>query len=196
MPYLDKTTFDALQADQALAFGFKGNAVPSVLMSVTAGVGWFATNSVSGAFALSTLFGIGPLLGLAGEVPPLLVVLHDRSDAQREADERDDQHVVGVVRVKVYVERRFYHITRKPLSAVVEGITIEGLGPEEKVYESDWTTAWIPRRETWMRPHNGDHAYATAHIPVSSFTVSMADADPEVDAALARVLVARGRWGA
>ena len=47
-----------------LAFGFKGNAVPSVLMSVTAGVGWFATNSVSGAFALSTLFGFGPLIGL------------------------------------------------------------------------------------------------------------------------------------
>ncbi|WP_431236674.1 purine-cytosine permease family protein [Mycolicibacterium aichiense] len=47
-----------------LAFGFKGNAVPAVLMSVTAGVGWFATNSVSGAFALSTLFGIGPLAAL------------------------------------------------------------------------------------------------------------------------------------
>ncbi|WP_123029392.1 purine-cytosine permease family protein [Mycolicibacterium stellerae] len=47
-----------------LAFGFKGNAVPAVLMSVTAGVGWFATNSVSGAFALSTLFGFGPLVGL------------------------------------------------------------------------------------------------------------------------------------
>jgi purine-cytosine permease-like protein len=47
-----------------LAFGFKGNAVPAVLMSITAGVGWFATNSVSGAFALSTLFGFGPLVGL------------------------------------------------------------------------------------------------------------------------------------
>jgi purine-cytosine permease-like protein len=47
-----------------MAFGFKGNAVPSVLMSVTAGVGWFATNSVSGAFALSTLFGFTPLVGL------------------------------------------------------------------------------------------------------------------------------------
>ena len=32
-----------------LPFGFKGNAVPAVLMAVTAGVGWFATNSVSGA---------------------------------------------------------------------------------------------------------------------------------------------------
>ncbi|MCF6389590.1 cytosine permease [Mycobacterium sp. MBM] len=47
-----------------LPFGFKGNAVPSVLMAITAGVGWFATNSVSGAFALSTLFGIAPLLAL------------------------------------------------------------------------------------------------------------------------------------
>ncbi|SCX01714.1 purine-cytosine permease family protein [Mycolicibacterium fluoranthenivorans] len=47
-----------------LPFGFKGNVVPAVLMSVTAGVGWFATNSVSGAFALSTLFHIGPVLAL------------------------------------------------------------------------------------------------------------------------------------
>ena len=47
-----------------LPFGFKGNALPAVLMSVTAGVGWFATNSVSGAYALATLFGIAPLLGL------------------------------------------------------------------------------------------------------------------------------------
>ncbi|MGX9673853.1 purine-cytosine permease family protein [Mycobacterium sp. HM-7] len=47
-----------------MAFGFKGNALPATLMSITAGVGWFATNSVSGAFALSTLFGFGPLVGL------------------------------------------------------------------------------------------------------------------------------------
>jgi nucleobase:cation symporter-1, NCS1 family len=47
-----------------LAFGFRGNALPAVLMSITAGVGWFATNSVSGAYALSTLFGFGPLVGL------------------------------------------------------------------------------------------------------------------------------------
>jgi nucleobase:cation symporter-1, NCS1 family len=47
-----------------MSFGFLGNAVPSTLMSITAGVGWFATNSVSGAYALSALFGIGPLLAL------------------------------------------------------------------------------------------------------------------------------------
>ncbi|MBV8348131.1 MAG: cytosine permease, partial [Mycolicibacterium sp.] len=42
-------------------FGYRGNAVPAGLMSATAGVGWFATNSVSGAFALSTLLRAGPL---------------------------------------------------------------------------------------------------------------------------------------
>lgn len=47
-----------------LSFGYKGNAVPSTLMAITAGVGWFATNSISAAFALSTLFGMGPLLAL------------------------------------------------------------------------------------------------------------------------------------
>jgi purine-cytosine permease-like protein len=38
-----------------VAFGYWGNLLPAALMSVMAGVGWFAVNSVSGAFALSTL---------------------------------------------------------------------------------------------------------------------------------------------
>jgi NCS1 nucleoside transporter family len=37
------------------AFGFIGNLLPAGLMSVTAGIGWFAVNSVSGALALNTL---------------------------------------------------------------------------------------------------------------------------------------------
>lgn len=37
------------------AFGFLGNLLPTGLMSVTAGIGWFAVNSVSGALALNTL---------------------------------------------------------------------------------------------------------------------------------------------
>ncbi len=37
------------------AFGFLGNLLPAGLMSITAGIGWFAVNSVSGALALSTL---------------------------------------------------------------------------------------------------------------------------------------------
>jgi NCS1 family nucleobase:cation symporter-1 len=37
------------------AFGFLGNLLPAGLMSVTAGIGWFAVNSVSGALALNTL---------------------------------------------------------------------------------------------------------------------------------------------
>jgi len=47
-----------------LAFGFTGNAMPSMLMTITAGVGWFATNSVSGAFALAALLHIGALPAL------------------------------------------------------------------------------------------------------------------------------------
>ena len=38
-----------------LGFGYWGNVLPAGLNSVTAGVGWFAVNSVSGAFALNAL---------------------------------------------------------------------------------------------------------------------------------------------
>ena len=37
------------------AFGYLGNLLPAGLMSITAGIGWFAVNSVSGALALNTL---------------------------------------------------------------------------------------------------------------------------------------------
>ena len=47
-----------------LSFGYRGNAVPSTLMAITAGVGWFATNSISAAFALATLFSIAPVWAL------------------------------------------------------------------------------------------------------------------------------------
>jgi nucleobase:cation symporter-1, NCS1 family len=40
------------------AFGFLGNVLPAGLNTVTAGVGWFAVNSVSGAFALETFTGL------------------------------------------------------------------------------------------------------------------------------------------
>ncbi len=38
-----------------LGFGYWGNILPAGLNSLTAGIGWFAVNSVSGAFALNTL---------------------------------------------------------------------------------------------------------------------------------------------
>ena len=38
-----------------LGFGFRGNVLPAGLNSLVAGVGWFAVNSVSGAFALNAL---------------------------------------------------------------------------------------------------------------------------------------------
>jgi NCS1 family nucleobase:cation symporter-1 len=54
------------------AFGFLGNVLPAGLNTFTAGVGWFIVNSVSGAFALQSLFGwhfwIGYLLVVIAQV--------------------------------------------------------------------------------------------------------------------------------
>jgi nucleobase:cation symporter-1, NCS1 family len=40
-----------------IPFGFRGNILPAGLNAVVAGIGWFAVNSISGAFALSLLLG-------------------------------------------------------------------------------------------------------------------------------------------
>jgi nucleobase:cation symporter-1, NCS1 family len=47
-----------------IGFGFFGNALPAGLNAITAGIGWFAVNSVSGAFALSTLTKMPAILAL------------------------------------------------------------------------------------------------------------------------------------
>jgi NCS1 family nucleobase:cation symporter-1 len=52
------------------AFGNRGNIVPAGINALVAGLGWFAVNSVSGAFALSTLFP-----GLPTVVSLLIVVI-------------------------------------------------------------------------------------------------------------------------
>jgi purine-cytosine permease-like protein len=40
-----------------IGFGFLGNILPAGINAVVAGIGWFAVNSVSGAFALNALLG-------------------------------------------------------------------------------------------------------------------------------------------
>jgi nucleobase:cation symporter-1, NCS1 family len=45
-------------------FGFFGNALPAGLNAITAGIGWFAVNSVSGTLALSALTGLPKVLSL------------------------------------------------------------------------------------------------------------------------------------
>lgn len=47
-----------------VAFGTRGNILPAGLNTVMAGLGWFATNSVSGGFALATLTGMPIALAL------------------------------------------------------------------------------------------------------------------------------------
>ncbi|MFI0511257.1 NCS1 family nucleobase:cation symporter-1 [Streptomyces canus] len=51
-----------------LSFGYRGNILPAAANGLVAGVGWFAVNSVSAAFALNTLTGLRPL-------PSLLLVV-------------------------------------------------------------------------------------------------------------------------
>lgn len=46
------------------AFGYRGNILPAAINTVMAGLGWFAVNSVSGAFALATLSGMPVILAL------------------------------------------------------------------------------------------------------------------------------------
>ena len=48
-----------------ISFGFIGNILPAGLNSLTAGIGWFAVNSVSGALALNALTGINDWVCLA-----------------------------------------------------------------------------------------------------------------------------------
>ncbi|MFJ5090865.1 purine-cytosine permease family protein [Streptomyces sp. NPDC088674] len=44
-----------------LSFGHKGNALPSTVNALVAGIGWFAMNTLGGAFALNSLTGLPPL---------------------------------------------------------------------------------------------------------------------------------------
>ncbi|MET1006968.1 MAG: cytosine permease [Propionibacteriaceae bacterium] len=56
------------------AFGFRGNILPAGLNSLTAGIGWFAVNSISGALALAALTGLPKELSLIIVVAVQLVV--------------------------------------------------------------------------------------------------------------------------
>src|SRR5580658_7063346 len=57
-----------------LGFGYWGNALPAGLNSVTAGIGWFAVNSVSGALALNVLTHLPQVLCLLSIVVVQVVV--------------------------------------------------------------------------------------------------------------------------
>ncbi len=58
------------------AFGFRGNILPAGLNSVTAGIGWFAVNSVSGALALAALTGLNKYLSLMIVVAAMLLLAY------------------------------------------------------------------------------------------------------------------------
>ena len=56
------------------AFGYRGNVLPAGLNAPTAGIGWFAVNSISGALALNALTGLPSFLSLVIVVAAQLVV--------------------------------------------------------------------------------------------------------------------------
>jgi NCS1 family nucleobase:cation symporter-1 len=56
------------------AFGYRGNVLPAGLNALTAGIGWFAVNSISGALALSALTGLPAFVSLVIVVAAQLVV--------------------------------------------------------------------------------------------------------------------------
>jgi NCS1 family nucleobase:cation symporter-1 len=57
-----------------LGFGYWGNALPAGINAVTAGIGWFAVNSVSGTFALNSLTHMPEVLCLVIVVVVQLIV--------------------------------------------------------------------------------------------------------------------------
>jgi NCS1 nucleoside transporter family len=57
-----------------LGFGYWGNLLPAGINSVVAGIGWFAVNSISGAFALNTLTHLPQVLCLLIVVVVQIVV--------------------------------------------------------------------------------------------------------------------------
>lgn len=57
-----------------LAFGHQGNAIPATIMAIISGVGWFIVNTVVGALALNSLFGLPTVAGLAIMVIGQLII--------------------------------------------------------------------------------------------------------------------------
>jgi nucleobase:cation symporter-1, NCS1 family len=59
-----------------IPFGFRGNILPAGLNSITAGIGWFAVNSVSGTLALSALTNLPKGLSLVIVVAAQIVIAY------------------------------------------------------------------------------------------------------------------------
>ncbi|MBC7518737.1 MAG: cytosine permease [Microbacteriaceae bacterium] len=78
------------------AFGYRGNILPAALNTVLAGVGWFAVNSISGAFALATLTGMPKPLALVIIVAIILIVAFIGHDFVQ-AFERYATYILGAI---------------------------------------------------------------------------------------------------
>lgn len=77
-------------------FGYRGNILPAALNTVLAGIGWFAVNSVSGAFALSTLTGLPTVVSLLIVVVLEVIVAFVGHDLVQ-LFERYASYILGVI---------------------------------------------------------------------------------------------------
>jgi NCS1 family nucleobase:cation symporter-1 len=79
------------------AFGTRGNILPAGINAIVAGIGWFAVNSVSGAFALALLFPVLPSWAWLIIVVVLEIVLAFVGHDLVQFFERYATYVLGVV---------------------------------------------------------------------------------------------------
>ncbi|HEY0247330.1 MAG TPA: cytosine permease [Gryllotalpicola sp.] len=78
------------------AFGLRGNILPSALNTIMAGLGWFATNTVSGTLALAALTGMPRVLALI-IVVVVQVLLAFIGHNLVQAFERYSTYILGVI---------------------------------------------------------------------------------------------------
>ena len=78
------------------AFGYRGNILPAAINTVMAGLGWFAVNSVSGAFALATLTGMPVVIALLIVVVLEVAVAFIGHDLVQ-AFERYSSYILGLI---------------------------------------------------------------------------------------------------
>jgi NCS1 family nucleobase:cation symporter-1 len=109
------------------AFGYRGNILPAAINTVMAGLGWFAVNSVSGAFALATLTGMPVALAL------LIVVLIEVAVAFIGHDlvqmfERYSSYILGaiflVATITIFLHADFGFVQKGGSNFSVAGFTL------------------------------------------------------------------------
>lgn len=174
-----------------VAFGTRGNILPAALNTVMAGLGWFATNSVSGAFALTTLTGLPVWLSL------LIIVVLEVAVAFLGHDvvqlfERYATIVLGLIfllaTVALLVNGSLAGgANGRPGGATLAGITLTvsaafGYSAGWNPYATDYTRylpAHVSRRATGLAAGIGNFVSCTVLMVAGAAAATLAGFDPD-----------------